>query len=103
MSSAICLNHPLREAAARCTSCGNTFCRECITDLDGRMVCVACHREKTSIKDKPKRDWFLVTASLQAMLGVAILWFTTWAVGRILLNIPAEVHEGTIWMKFSGM
>lgn len=67
------------------------------------MVCVACHREKTSVKEKPKRDWYLVTAGLQAVLGVGLVWFTTWAVGRILLNLPAEVHEGTIWTKLTGM
>jgi hypothetical protein len=67
------------------------------------MVCVACHREKTTVNEKPKRDWYLVTAGLQAVLGVGLAWFTTWAVGRILLNLPAEVHEGTIWTKLTGM
>ncbi|MEZ0390399.1 MAG: rhomboid family protein [Verrucomicrobium sp.] len=102
-SSTLCLNHPLREAAARCTSCGQPFCRECITDLEGRMVCVACHRAKTLVQEKPKRDWFIVTAGLQAAVGLSLLWLTAWLVGRTLLNLPAEIHEGTIWTKMGNM
>src|ERR1700675_5028714 len=39
-----CLFHPLREAAARCPHCGGTFCRECVTDEDGKLACPPCLR-----------------------------------------------------------
>jgi hypothetical protein len=97
--AALCLNHPRREAAARCTSCGQPFCRECVTEFEGRMVCGPCHREKAKAKEKPRRDWFLLTTATQAALGLAALWFTTWLLGRVLVSIPAEVHEGAVWNR----
>src|SRR5215468_3888389 len=39
-----CLFHPLREAAARCPHCGGTFCRECVTDEEGKLACPPCLR-----------------------------------------------------------
>src|SRR3954462_15330168 len=39
-----CLFHPLREAAARCPHCGGTFCRECVSDEDGKLACPPCLR-----------------------------------------------------------
>jgi hypothetical protein len=99
--AALCLNHPRREAAARCTSCGQPFCRECVTDFEGRMVCSACHREKTKAGDKKKRDWFLITTVLQASAGLAALWLTAWLLGRLLVSIPSEVHEGEFWNRLN--
>jgi hypothetical protein len=101
VSAALCLNHPRREAAARCTSCGQPFCRECVTEFEGRMVCSPCYREKSQVEAKTRRDWFLVTTALQAMAGFSALWFTAWLLGRLLVSIPAEVHEGELWSKFN--
>src|SRR5947207_12649086 len=39
-----CLFHPLREDAAKCPRCGGTFCRECVTDEDGKLACPPCLR-----------------------------------------------------------
>lgn len=101
LQRAHCQNHPRREAAARCTSCGQPFCRECVTEFAGRMVCGVCHREKAMVKEKPKRDWFVLTTALQFMVGLGILWLGTWLLGRVLLNIPSEFHEGTTWERFN--
>jgi hypothetical protein len=94
---ATCLNHPRREAAARCTSCGQPFCRECVTELEGRMVCGACYRERAQTKEKPKRDWFVLTTALQAICGFAALWFTAWLLGEVLVNVKSNFHEGSFW------
>ena len=37
-----CSNHALREAAVQCPSCKRFFCRECVTEHAGRMICVNC-------------------------------------------------------------
>jgi hypothetical protein len=44
LRDAHCLFHPLREAAARCPHCGGTFCRECVTDEEGKLACPPCLR-----------------------------------------------------------
>ena len=99
IQTAVCLNHPRREAAARCTSCGRPYCRECVTELDGRMVCGPCYKEKTQVKEKPKRDWFVVTTALQALLGLGTLWLAAWLLGQLLVNTPSSFHEATVWEK----
>jgi hypothetical protein len=98
---AVCLNHPRREAAARCTSCGKPFCRECVTEFEGRMVCGTCYRELSQPKEKAKRDWFPVTTALQAFIGLAGLWFSAWLLGELLLSIPSTFHEGSLWEKIA--
>jgi hypothetical protein len=99
ISRAACHNHPQREAAAKCTSCGRHFCRECVTALDRRMLCAGCHRSKTEVKQKPRRDWFLVSVACQALLGFIALFFSAYFLGRTLLAIPSDFHEGTVWEK----
>ena len=94
-----CLNHIGREAVARCPSCTQYFCRECITEHGGRMLCSSCYQALTAVQEKPARDWFILTTSVQAVLGLGLVWFTTWLAGRILLNIPTAFHEGTLWEK----
>jgi len=94
-----CLNHIGREAVARCPSCSQYFCRECITEYNGRMLCNPCYTARTQVQEKPARDWFILTTSIQAFLGLGLLWFTAWLFGRILVNIPSDFHEGTLWEK----
>ena len=95
-----CFNHPIREAAALCVGCGRPFCRECITPVVRRMYCTACHQEKMGAQVKPKRDWFVLSVAVQAALGFFGLWFTAYMLGRVLLEIPSDFHEGTVWLKY---
>ena len=36
-----CLLHPVREAVARCKGCEEYFCRECVGEHDGEMLCAS--------------------------------------------------------------
>lgn len=42
-----CQQHPGQAAAARCPSCQQSFCRECVTEHDGRMLCLACFAKRS--------------------------------------------------------
>ena len=64
------------------------------------MYCATCLREKTGAQAKPKRDWFVFSVACQGLLGLLGLWFTTYFLGRALLELPTNFHEGTVWMKF---
>lgn len=99
LTRAGCFLHPSREAAARCVSCGRSYCRECVTALDRRMYCAACFKEKTGVKQKRKRDWFLVTTSVQFVIGLFGLWLTAYILGRVLVELPTGFHEGTVWER----
>jgi hypothetical protein len=37
-----CWNHEGREAVCRCPECGRSFCRECVTEHEARLLCSAC-------------------------------------------------------------
>ena len=34
-----CVNHPEKEASGTCTYCGQFFCKDCLVNVKGRMVC----------------------------------------------------------------
>lgn len=91
-----CFNHRQREAVARCHTCGNYFCRECVTEHAGRMTCTRCLGQPTALKPRLKIV-SLLTGGLLFGVGLTILWFCFFLAGRVLLAIPSAVHEGTIW------
>jgi hypothetical protein len=94
-----CLNHLTREAAARCPVCERFFCRECITEHEGKVVCAECLRA-TSESDSRRTSRAGDTARIFTMaLGIALVWLFFYYSGRLLLLIPSSFHEGTIWMK----
>jgi hypothetical protein len=97
LSTQRCFNHGFREAVARCPSCGRFFCRECVTEHEGRVLCAACLSEDVS-GPAPRTRTFAALRSLAAlMLGILILWLMFHSAGRLLLLLPTAFHEGTIF------
>ena len=94
-----CLNHTFREAAARCPECKNYFCRECVTEHAARVVCAACLARLGA--QAGRKNGFGVFRRLRALLlcGLSFLWlwFVFYGAGRLLLTIPSEFHDGTLW------
>ena len=64
------------------------------------MYCSVCFEEKAGVKEKQKRDWFVISVTAQAAVGFLGLWFTAYFLGKVLLEIPSNFHEGSIWEKF---
>lgn len=92
-----CLNHPAREAAARCPSCAQSYCRECVVEHDGRLLCAACLR-KTAKKGIFRAGWGRrALAGAQLFAAVLFLWLSFFTLGRMLLAVPASFHEGDVW------
>lgn len=85
-----CLFHPLREAAAKCPHCGGTFCRECVTDEEGKLACPPCLR-KMALPPAPRatrlRSIREVVAGLTALACVTALFFVLM---RWRMNTPEE-------------
>jgi hypothetical protein len=84
-----CLNHALREAAVQCPSCKRFFCRECVTEHQGRMICVSCVTISVSAKPRIrlKTVWTITAAA-----GLLIAWLVFYYLGLTLAKIPSEFH-----------
>lgn len=95
-----CLLHPLREAAARCPSCRQFFCRECVTEHDGRVMCASCLRKLTATQAETQGTRHLGAAALatvRVVAALALLWLAFYLVGLFLARAPASFHDGTMW------
>lgn len=94
-----CLHHVEREAAARCPECRQFFCRECVTEHAGRVLCSACLAALNAPKE-PKRlslGWLLNPAMAGA--GLLTAWVFFYALGTMLLWLPSAWHDGTVWRQ----
>ncbi len=82
-----CFNHSSREAVVRCTSCRRFYCRECVSEHDGRMVCAACvsaAAPQTAAK-RSQLVWIFAAAA-----GFLLAWLTFYYVGIGLARIPSD-------------
>jgi hypothetical protein len=87
-----CFNHASREAVARCPECGRYFCRECISEHDGRAICAFCLKR---LATTPIRRYRLsgLARLAQVLMGVLILWASFYLLGKVLLTLPSSFHD----------
>lgn len=94
-----CVRHPAREAAARCPGCGEFFCRECVVEHGGKLLCAACVARATAKKERSGPRFAPVRQALGTAAAVAVLWLVFYLVGDALLKTPPDFHDGTVWKK----
>lgn len=94
-----CLHHPLREAVARCVECHQSFCRECITEHDDRIVCSNCLKLIAQHTPASRWRWQRLIAPFQVAFGVMVAWLFFYFAGRVFVSIPTRYHEGTVWSE----
>jgi hypothetical protein len=87
-----CLNHSLREAAVQCPSCKRFFCRECVTEHAGRMICVSCVTALSHGGNKIARAARAKWAAM-ALAGILLAWLVFYYLGQTLARIPSKFHE----------
>jgi hypothetical protein len=95
-----CLNHAEREAAARCPECQSFFCRECVSEHRGRVLCAACLGMAAAASSRSGR-WKKAWLPVGAIAGIGLAWACFALLGRILLAIPAAYHDGA-WTHGGG-
>jgi hypothetical protein len=94
-----CARHVTREAAARCPGCGEFFCRECVVEHAGKLLCVACLSRSTAAREKRQHRLAVLRRGASATLGALMLWLVFYWVGVIILKMPPDFHDGTVWKK----
>lgn len=88
-----CWNHEAREAACRCPACGRSYCRECVSEHEGRLLCAACLSEVTAGREPGSgRGRGLAPA---AMIAAAILlaWLTYWVAGESIMAVIRRMQQ----------
>ncbi|MBV9463240.1 MAG: rhomboid family protein [Verrucomicrobiae bacterium] len=96
-----CFHHAHREAVARCPECHRTFCRECITEHDDRVVCASCLQKLVAKPPAKRVALHRPLIALGAVAGFFLVWMLFYELGRLLLLIPAELHEGAVWKQLN--
>jgi hypothetical protein len=92
-----CFNHPFREAVARCPECFRFYCRECITEHEGRVICATCLGK---FKGRPKKSGGgirRITAIARCGIALLIAWLFFYSIARSLVAIPSSFHARALW------
>ena len=92
-----CLHHASREAVARCPECAHFFCRECITEHDDRVICAPCLKKIADRATRKTRRRLALWPVVQLGVGFLGAWLVFHTVGRMLLALPSEFHESSLW------
>lgn len=82
--------------------CRYFFCRECVTEHDGRLICSDCLSKAADRgrKGSSLGRWALRTA--WGLAGFVVMWLCFYGLGRFLLSLPSAFHEGTYWTEIVG-
>ena len=80
-----CVTHADRLSVARCPSCRQFYCSECITEHEGRMICAAC-LELKSVKPVrvEKVRSFPLAAILQCLVATAVILLVFYFFAQIM-------------------
>lgn len=88
-----CVRHGTREAAARCPSCERFYCRECVVEHDGRLLCTGC-LERPEVRPEGRGRIAGAAWIAAAAAGLLAAWASFYYTGSVLAKIPSEFHEG---------
>jgi hypothetical protein len=91
LSDQRCWIHEEREAVARCLSCHRFFCRECIVEHAGQMMCAECVSRALAPRRAGERSRAVAWSAL-ALAGVFIAWLVFYYLGQGLAQIPSDFH-----------
>ena len=98
LAQARCFKHVSREAVAKCPECGRFYCRECVTEHDGRVVCRSCLDELLAEEPTTAPGWLKALGEWAlASAGGLIVVYGFYLLGRILLRIPSQFHSGAFF------
>ena len=93
-----CWNHDAREAVCRCPACRRSFCRECVTEHENRLMCASCLLNVVRSAAPPARRlrWLVSMGTIAA--GVILAWAIFFGAAESLITIT-ERAEQLEWRK----
>lgn len=92
-----CRNHEAREAVCRCPSCGNSFCRECVSEYEFRLLCASCIQALTQARRneraKKRRLPRWIPAIAMTVAGVMLAAIIFFSAGETILTIAVRAEQ----------
>ena len=86
----------------RCPGCREFFCRECVVEHAGRLLCAGCLARAGAANERRHQRFAALRRAAAAAGGVLALWLIFYWVGALLVTIPPDYHDGTIWKRVVG-
>lgn len=91
-----CFTHQSRGASGRCPGCIRFYCRECLTEHEGRVLCTRCLHALNRPALLPKigaGGWSMRLVG--AVLGLFAGYLFFLLIGRLFLFLPPSFHDGS--------
>src|SRR6185295_1756171 len=88
-----CWNHEAREAVCRCPGCGRSYCRECVTEHDARLLCRSCLAGlagATRIRGAGMRR---MLPAAMALGGILLAWVVFYAAREAVVLLSARMER----------
>jgi len=94
-----CFNHSQRMASARCPVCKRHFCKECVTEHRGKVLCNTCLAQTALAASDKHTRWAILIHAMQFVIGLFMIWVFFYGFAQLLLLIPTSFHEGSLWQS----
>jgi hypothetical protein len=92
-----CWNHELREAVCRCPECGRSFCRECVTEHEARLLCAACLGKLARTSRQPSAARRVLPA-VMALAGLVLASLVFFGAGQAMILFSDRLEQ-TQWQR----
>jgi hypothetical protein len=93
-----CWNHEAREAVCRCPACGRSFCHECVTEHEMRLLCAACLARVTPTSQSRRSAWRSVLPANMLLAGFLLAWIFFYGAAESL-SFFTERAEQSSWQN----
>jgi hypothetical protein len=88
-----CWNHEAREAACRCPGCGRSYCRECVSEHEGRLLCAACLSGVTGGREQSGGRWRKLAPAAMIAAAILLAWLAYWAAGESVMSVIRRMQQ----------
>jgi hypothetical protein len=93
-----CWNHETREAVCRCPECRRSYCRECVTEHEARLLCASCLRTLAARRPAGSSGLRRLLPAALTLAGVALAWLLFLGGGELLVWVTARMEQ-TSWQS----
>ena len=91
-----CWNHEAREAVCRCPECGRSFCRECVTEHESRLLCATCLVRVARARPSRRASMRRLLPAAMALAGILLAWVVYYGAGEALILLTTRMEQ-TSW------